>query len=101
MPWTIRLSLPAARQLRGFPRNHQVAISRAIDRMQNDPFQGDVQPLKGKPWQGRYRKRVGRYRLIFIPYRQERIVAISAILRPGAAGASALMALQHGSCDRT
>ena len=49
--------------------------------MQNDPFQGDVQPLKGKQWQGRYRKRVGRYRVIFIPYHRERIVEISAILR--------------------
>ena len=80
MPWTIRLSPPAARQLSVLSRDHQVAIGRAIDRMQNDPFQGDVQPLKGKKWQGRYRKRVGRYRLIFIPYHQERIVEISAIL---------------------
>jgi mRNA-degrading endonuclease RelE of RelBE toxin-antitoxin system len=80
MPWTIRLSPPAARQLSVLPRDHQVAIGGAIDRMRNDPFQGDVQPLKGKKWQGRYRKRVGRYRLIFIPYRQDRIVEISAIL---------------------
>jgi mRNA-degrading endonuclease RelE of RelBE toxin-antitoxin system len=81
MPWTIRLSPPAAKQLRVLPRGHQATIGKAIDRMQNDPFQGDVQPLKGKKWQGRYRKRVGRYRLIFIPYHQERIVEISAILR--------------------
>jgi mRNA-degrading endonuclease RelE of RelBE toxin-antitoxin system len=80
MPWTIRLSPPAAKQLRMLPRDHQVTTGKAIDRMQNDPFQGDVQPLKGKKWQGRYRKRVGRYRPIFIPYHQERIVEISAIL---------------------
>jgi mRNA-degrading endonuclease RelE of RelBE toxin-antitoxin system len=80
MPWTIRLAPQAARQLRVLPRDHQVTIGKAIDRMQNDPFQGDVQPLKGKKWHGRYRKRVGRYRLIFIPYHQERIVEISAIL---------------------
>ena len=80
MPWAIRLSPPAAKQLSVLPRDHQVTIGKAIDRMQNDPFQGDVQPLKGKKWQGRYRKRVGRYRLIFIPYYQERIIEISAIL---------------------
>jgi mRNA-degrading endonuclease RelE of RelBE toxin-antitoxin system len=80
MPWSIRLSPPVAKQLSVLPRDHQVTIGKAIDRMQNDPFQGDVQPLKGKKWQGRYRKRVGRYRLIFIPYHQERIVEISAIL---------------------
>ena len=78
--WTIRLSSEAARQLSALPRDHQVTIGRAIDRMQQDPFQGNVQPLKGRRWHGRYRKRVGRYRLIFIPYHQHRIVEISAIL---------------------
>ena len=51
-----------------------------MDRMRQDPFEGDVQPLKGKTWQERYRKRVGRYRLIFIPSHRERLVEISAIL---------------------
>jgi mRNA-degrading endonuclease RelE of RelBE toxin-antitoxin system len=55
-------------------------IGRAIDRMEADPFQGDVEPLKGRKWSGRYRKRVGRYRLIFVPVFQERRVEISAIL---------------------
>ena len=79
-PWTIRLSPDAARQLNALPRSQQVLIGKAIERMQTDPFQGDVQPLKGKKWQGRYRKRVGRYRLIFIPYHQQHIIEISAIL---------------------
>ena len=79
-PWTIRLSPEATKQLTALPRDHQVAIGRVIDRMQQNPFQGDVQPLKGRRWQGRYRKRVGRYRLIFIPFHQQQIVEISAIL---------------------
>jgi mRNA-degrading endonuclease RelE of RelBE toxin-antitoxin system len=78
--WTIRLSPEAAKQLTALPRDHQVTIGRAIDRMRQDPFQGNVQPLKGRRWQGRYRKRVGRYRLIFIPFYQHHMVEISAIL---------------------
>jgi mRNA-degrading endonuclease RelE of RelBE toxin-antitoxin system len=78
--WTIRLSPEATRQLIALPRDHQVTIGRAIDRMRQDPFQGNIQPLKGKRWHGRYRKRVGRYRLIFIPFHRQRIVEISAIL---------------------
>lgn len=80
MAWTIRLSPQAAEQLRRFPRDQQELIGKAIDRMRNDPFQGDVRPLRGKRWKGRYRKRVGRYRLIFIPSSQEQSVEISAIL---------------------
>jgi mRNA-degrading endonuclease RelE of RelBE toxin-antitoxin system len=79
-PWTIRLSPEATRQLSALPRDHQLTIGRAIDRMRQDPFQGNVQPLQGKRWHGRYRKRVGRYRLIFIPFHQQHIVEISAIL---------------------
>jgi mRNA-degrading endonuclease RelE of RelBE toxin-antitoxin system len=80
MVWTIRLSEEAQKQLSKLPRDHQKTIAASIDRMQQDPFQGDVQPLKGKKWQGRYRKVAGRYRLIFIPYPSEKLVEISQIL---------------------
>ncbi len=80
MSWTIRLSREAERQISEFPRDRQRTIQWAIDRMERDPFQGDVQPLNGKKWKGRYRKVVGRYRLIFIPFHRKRIVEISAIL---------------------
>lgn len=80
MAWTIRLSSLAAEQLRRLPHDQQVMIGRAIDRMSADPFQGDVRPLQGKKWRGRYRKRVGRYRLIFIPVLREQCVEMSAIL---------------------
>ena len=80
MAWTIRLSPQAQKQLAKLPRDHQETIARSIDRMQEDPFQGDVAPLKGKKWQGRYRKVAGRYRLIFIPFRSRQLVEISQIL---------------------
>ena len=82
MPWDIRLSREAEKQLIGLPRDRQEMIRKAIDRMSEDPFQGDVKPLKGKNWKGRYRKVVGRYRLILTPLHldQERIVEVSAIL---------------------
>jgi mRNA-degrading endonuclease RelE of RelBE toxin-antitoxin system len=48
--------------------------------MAEDPFRGDVKPLRGPQWQGRYRKRVGRWRIIFTPDQNQRIVEVSAIL---------------------
>ena len=80
MAWTIRLSLEAEKQLSELPRDRQMIIGRAIDRMREDPFQGNVKPLKGRKWKGRYRKVVGRYRLIFIPFHQQQTVEISQIL---------------------
>ena len=37
-------------------------------------------PLKGKEWKGYYRKRVGRYRIIFVAHQNGRSVDIAAVL---------------------
>jgi len=79
MSWASELSRTAERQLAQLPRPFQARITRTIDELEADPFQGDVRPLRGRH-QGRYRKRVGRYRIIFRLRHDERIVEISAIL---------------------
>jgi len=48
--------------------------------MEVNPFAGDVRPLSGPEWKGRYRKRVGPYRIIFTADHATAAVAISAIL---------------------
>ena len=80
MSWRAELSDTAERQFKRLPRDIQQRIGRAIDALEVDPFRGDVIPLKGRRWQGRYRKRVGRYRIIFVLYHAEHIVEVSAIL---------------------
>jgi len=80
MSWRAELSDDAERQLGRLPRDVQRRIARTIDELEADPFRGDAIPLKGRRWQGRYRKRVGRYRIIFAPQHAERIVEVSAIL---------------------
>lgn len=80
MIWHAELSDNAERQLKRFPRNVHQYIERAIDELEIDPFHGDIVPLKGKRWQGRYRKRIGRYRIIFILHHAQCIVEVSAIL---------------------
>jgi len=80
MNWHSELSDEAERQLKRLPRDVQQRIGRAIDELEADPFRGDVIPLKGRKWRGRYRKRVGRYRIIFVPHHDTRRIEISAIL---------------------
>ena len=80
MPWTVDLSPTVADQPASLPCDQQGLIVKSIDRMRADAFQGDVRPLKGKKQKGRYRRRVGRYRLIFVPFPKEQKVEISAIL---------------------
>ena len=80
MIWDVRLAKEAARQLEKLPPDYQTLLLKKLNEMRDDPFQGDVQPLKGKQHKERYRKRVGRYRIIFTPDHDNRVVRVSAIL---------------------
>ena len=80
MTWTVRLAKEAAKQLKKLPADRQELIHQHLRAMTDNPFAGDVKALKGKEWKGRYRKRIGQYRLIFVPFSQPRLIEISAIL---------------------
>jgi mRNA interferase RelE/StbE len=79
MTWAVELAPLAIKELKRLPRDQQMRIERAIDAMELDPLSGDVKPLKGLEWKGRYRKRVGSYRIIFSMNRAAMTVSISAI----------------------
>ena len=78
MTWVCSLTRTAERELARLPRAMQQRIAVAIDEMEDDPFWGDVRPLQGQ-WQGYYRKRVGRYRMIFEVDTENRSVVIVTI----------------------
>ncbi len=80
MSWTVELADAAEKDFRRLPRDRQRRIRRAIDEMENDPFAGDVKALQGPEWRGRFRKRVGPYRIVFTVDHNTRRVAVSAIL---------------------
>ena len=77
MTWNIRLAKDAAKQLEKVPRDYHELLLKKLREMAEDPFRGDVVPLKGKEWKGWYRKRVGRYRIIFVPHQNEHIVDVT------------------------
>ena len=83
MTWICNLSHKAEKQLQNLPRNIQKRIAKAIDDLEKNPLAGDVKPLKGKIHRGRYRKRVGQYRIIFTTDKQLCVVGILAILPRG------------------
>ena len=80
MSWQVELSATAEKDIRHLPPDRQSRMIRAIDEMEENPFAGDVKALHRTEWKGRYRKRVGSYRIIFTVDHKKRTVAISAIL---------------------
>jgi mRNA-degrading endonuclease RelE of RelBE toxin-antitoxin system len=82
MRWSAELSDEAQKQLTRFPRNVRDRIERAIDEFEtkDDSQWSNIKKLKGSEWKGRYRKRVGAYRIIFRKYPERGVLEISAIL---------------------
>jgi mRNA-degrading endonuclease RelE of RelBE toxin-antitoxin system len=64
MAWAVELSREAEKDLVQLSRDVRERLARSIDEMEIDPFRSDVKALKGSEWKGRYRKKVGSYRII-------------------------------------
>lgn len=79
--WVCNLASSAEKQLAKLPEDAQLQIIKALEAMEADPLSGDTLPLKGKANKGRYRRRVGRYRIIFTISHDEHSAFISAILK--------------------
>ena len=80
MSWVINLSRDAEKQLRRLPADRREQIHRALDEMAHDPVRSDVIPIKSGKFKGALRKRVGRYRIIFVLDPSSRIVDVGGIL---------------------
>ena len=80
--WKITLLHHAEKQLAKLPKKQQRIIGDSIDRMEKDPFQGDVRTLQGTPVsQPLYRKAVGTHRIIFSTEPSKHAVFIQQILK--------------------
>jgi mRNA-degrading endonuclease RelE of RelBE toxin-antitoxin system len=77
--WTVLVAKPAQKRHAKFPAKDQARISMAIAQMAADPFAGDVLKLEGAG--GRWRRRVGSYRIFFSVDAATRTASISAIVR--------------------
>jgi mRNA-degrading endonuclease RelE of RelBE toxin-antitoxin system len=82
MRWHVEVSNEAEKQLSKFPLNIQGRIERAIDELEkkDDSLWSNVKALQGPEWKGRFRKRVGGYRIIFRKVPERGSVEISAVL---------------------
>ncbi len=82
MRWRVELSKESQKQLSDFPRDVRNRLQGAIDEFeQKDESQwSNVKALQGREWKGRFRKRVGDYRIIFRKFYDRGVVEISAIL---------------------
>jgi mRNA-degrading endonuclease RelE of RelBE toxin-antitoxin system len=82
MRWRAELSDDSEKQLSKFPRNIRDRLEHAIDEFEkkDDSQWSNIKALQGPQWKGRFRKKVGAYRIIFRKFPDRGVVEISAIL---------------------
>jgi mRNA interferase RelE/StbE len=79
MAWNLQITGPAQKEFRKLPEREQRRVRSALIAMQDDPFTGDIQRLKGQPTA--WRRRVGNYRVIYDLYVEERMIVVSGVVR--------------------
>jgi mRNA-degrading endonuclease RelE of RelBE toxin-antitoxin system len=81
MRYRFEVSAPAQRQLARLPRGVQERIARVVDEIESldDTQWSKVKALQGLAWKGRFRKKVGPYRVIFAKLPDVATAVISGI----------------------
>jgi mRNA-degrading endonuclease RelE of RelBE toxin-antitoxin system len=79
MAWKVSVAKPAQKSVAKFPAKDRAKIGTAIVAMADDPFAGDVIKLEGIA--GRWRCRIGSYRIFFAVDASAKTVKIIAIVR--------------------
>lgn len=77
--WTLLLAAPAQEDFGKLPAKEQQRIKAALVSLQEDPFRGDIQRLKGQPHA--WRRRVGNYRILYDLDVERRLILVAGILR--------------------
>lgn len=87
MTWKVEIKPNAEKQYLKLDAAVKRRIKRALielERIENPLLYSDVRPLTGR-LKGDYRVRVGKWRVLFTPDKEERIIRACAIIPRGAA----------------
>jgi mRNA-degrading endonuclease RelE of RelBE toxin-antitoxin system len=78
--WDCDLTEDAKRDLGKLPLEIKRRVSRVLDQMALGPFVGDVKALQGAAFRGVFRRRIGSYRVLFVPNEKEMTFTVIRIL---------------------
>lgn len=78
--YKIIYSKPALKHLRKIPKDYQLKIIKAIERLSSNPLSGDIQWLESR-FDASHRLRVGSYKIFFTYDTISKIIIIADIRR--------------------
>ena len=75
--WRVDVPRSVERALSRIPKDDRDRIGAVLESIEKSPFEGDIRKLDPR----QYRRRVGRYRIIFSITAENRVVLIERIVR--------------------
>ncbi len=77
--WELWVARRAGRVVDRAPRHERDRLLAALEEMRDDPFRGDVVPLRHQP--AAFRRRVGAWRIFFDVDRERARIAVTEVVR--------------------
>lgn len=72
--WVLQIDPDVLKKLKKFPQKDTKRITSLIDSLTHDPYDGDIQKMKGE--QNVWRRRIGSYRLFYEVITEEKIIHV-------------------------
>lgn len=77
--WVLQIDPSVLKALKKFPQKDTKRIVSAIENLPKNPYQGDIQKMKGE--KNVWRRRIGSYRVFFELLPEEKIIHVYSIER--------------------
>lgn len=77
--WVLQIDPKVIKTLQKFPKNQAKRIITAIEQLPNNPYQGDIQKMKGE--KNVWRRRIGEYRVFYEIISDESVLHVFHIER--------------------
>lgn len=77
--WEVRRARRVDKQLQIISADYRNKLESVIKNFKNNPFEGDIEKIKGE--ENIWRRRVGAYRILYEIFTKERVVLIADIRR--------------------
>lgn len=78
-PWVVKADPSVAKALKRIPKNDKERLISTIQGLENDPYAGDIQKIKGE--ENVWRRRIGSYRIFYEIAISENLVLVFHVER--------------------
>lgn len=79
MKWDVRIAKRVSKQIKKIPKKDAQRLSIVLQSLSKNPYQGDIEKLKGE--EDVWRRRAGAYRIIYEIFSKQKFIFVEDIRR--------------------